>query len=665
MLRLFLIITIFCSYLNTIYADEPVNFKDENLKKAVESELWISDPTIQDMQALRSLICINCDISDLTGLEHAHNLQSLWVRFCSVSDLSPLAELINLQSLNLSQNQIYDISALSELKKLTTLNLHGNHVSDISPLCDLTNLETLILLKNEVSDISDLAGLTNLQYLDLQENYRITDISPLADLINLQWLGLHYNTISDISALSKLNKISELDLFDNNISDITPLLNLTNLTSLDLGNNPLHPNAYYSNLELILKKNPGISLSYDAQIIAPSNVNASSGTYSDKINISWTQVHNGPQYTSYYRVLRKLNDINDCNYLPLSTWQTSLCFNDQTADVNTVYMYTVQCSPFSDGANASKYSKAAKGWLLSASMPACKTIYVDVKSTKDTLENGTALHPFNKIQKGINAAAQGDTVYVRPGTYIETIVIKNKNIMLTGFDPNEPNQITDYPVIDANYAGTALSLISKKNNSSTVKGFIIERGKSTISGAIYCQHSNLTLANCIITGNRITNWNSAAGSIACIDSNAVFNNCTIADNACNGITAVDSNLVIKNSILWNNVPGEILTMGTSTLKATYSNIAYQFPRLILAPATSNIHKNPLFARSGIWQDLNWISGDYHLLSKGGRWNSYANKWLKDELTSPCINTGNQKPNDPVNMGAYGGTKQASKIWFQN
>ena len=97
----------------------------------------------------------------------------------------------------------------------------------------------------------------------------------------------------------------------------------------------------------------------------------------------------------------------------------------------------------------------------------------------------------------------------------------------------------------------------------------------------------------------------------------------------------------------------------------------------------NINVDPLFVKPGYWADVNdpniavepfdpnavWIDGDYHLKSQGGRWDSVSESWIIDDVTSPCIDAGD--PNSPVgdepepnsgriNMGAYGGTAEASK-----
>ena len=63
------------------------------------------------------------------------------------------------------------------------------------------------------------------------------------------------------------------------------------------------------------------------------------------------------------------------------------------------------------------------------------------------------------------------------------------------------------------------------------------------------------------------------------------------------------------------------------------------------------------------------SGDFHLKSEAGRWDPEASRWVKDNVTSPCIDAGDpdadleheSEPNGRrVNVGAYGNTAEASK-----
>ena len=217
-----------CFTLPSAATAQVVDIPDPNLRAAIENALGKAAGTpitADEMATLTQLEARNTNISDLTGLEHAHNLQRLdfsgdWVSGTGLTN----------------SNEVSNVSLLSGLTQLTSLDLGGNNVSDISPLAGLTNLKSLFLGGNSVSDISTLADLTKLTQLELGGN-NISDISPLAELTNLTLLFLGGNSVSDISAVANLAKLTRLDLGYNNISDISVLSSLTNLMELYLGGN--------------------------------------------------------------------------------------------------------------------------------------------------------------------------------------------------------------------------------------------------------------------------------------------------------------------------------------------------------------------------------------------------------------------------------------------
>ncbi len=180
----------------------PVSIPDANLRAEIEDALDKSSGetiTREDMSNLTRVSAGSANISDLTGLEFATNLLSLY----------------------LYNNTISDVSALSGLTNLTSLTLRKNSITDISPLSGLTNLSLLRLEENSISDVSALSGLTSLERLRLQNN-TISDISALSGLTNLTGLTLYRNSISDLSPLVAnmgLGSGDEVDVRDNPLSD--------------------------------------------------------------------------------------------------------------------------------------------------------------------------------------------------------------------------------------------------------------------------------------------------------------------------------------------------------------------------------------------------------------------------------------------------------------
>ena len=136
--------------------------------------------------------------------------------------------------------------------------------------------------------------------------------------------------------------------------------------------------------------------------------------------------------------------------------------------------------------------------------------------------------------------------------------------------------------------------------------------------------------------------------------------------------------MVINCILWGNRDrGKIVAMAqirnTSTAGAVINHSCIEgldvpdVPEVLLCgpygSAVGNIGKDPLFV------DPN--NGDYHLRSQAGRWDLKTQKWVRDDVTSPCVDAGDPNSliadeplpnNGAVNMGAYGGTSEASKSY---
>ena len=152
-----------------------VHIPDAALRATIAAKLEIQDDTsitVDDMLKLTDLSSgdIDIDIVNLTGLEYATNLESLYLYANGIVDISPLKELTNLKNLSLGNNEIVDISPLKELTNLESLDLEDNGIVDVSPLKELTNLESLYLYANGIVDISPLKELTNLEELGLSGN---------------------------------------------------------------------------------------------------------------------------------------------------------------------------------------------------------------------------------------------------------------------------------------------------------------------------------------------------------------------------------------------------------------------------------------------------------------------------------------------------------------
>jgi hypothetical protein len=260
--------------------------------------------------------------------------------------------------------------------------------------------------------------------------------------------------------------------------------------------------------------------------------------------------------------------------------------------------------------------------ILSASfaadiMPAPMSIYVDDNAAgdpgpqdatiSDPNEDGSPEHPFDTIQEAIDAALDGDTVVVLDGMYMETIDLKGKSIVVTGFS-EDPMQA--YPVIDGSGKGTVVTFgavpapepneapmpepneapmpepneapMPEPNEApapepndvipvgamgqdsvpyAAVCGLRITGGLSDMGSAIQCVGSNAMVSNCIIVGNRTTNPDGGA-VVYLENSSCIIENCTITDNYAGAAGAsvyqTDSDVTILNSIIRDTTAAQIL-----------------------------------------------------------------------------------------------------------
>lgn len=122
--------------------------------------------------------------------------------------------------------------------------------------------------------------------------------------------------------------------------------------------------------------------------------------------------------------------------------------------------------------------------------------------------------------------------------------------------------------------------------------------------------------------------------------------------------------VIKNSIIAGNTT-TLELQGTNAQEDKGKNITYSCLYGTAKDDSLNDYGTGCIAKDPCFADA--ASGDFHLKSAAGRWNGTT--WVKDTVTSPCIDAGEASAayaNEPspngnrANMGAYGNTTEASK-----
>ncbi|MBN2180671.1 MAG: hypothetical protein JW715_02060 [Sedimentisphaerales bacterium] len=246
--------------------------------------------------------------------------------------------------------------------------------------------------------------------------------------------------------------------------------------------------------------------------------------------------------------------------------------------------------------------------------------------------------------------------------------------------------------------------------NDTATGTIIKKceftgNSSCEAGAMQNYYSDMEISNCIFTGNSairgtaIQNYSGYLMLTNCTFSKNKIRN--VAANRSNGTNQTQNNdtdissifpydpdepfdenivepggLECLNCIFWEE-ENTIWRSIDATITVSYSDIQGDYDGI------GNINEDPQFANPGFWADRSdsnvllepddpnavWFAGDYHLNSEAGRFDPNGDNWVIDDVTSPCIDAGapntlvgdEPEPNGGrINMGAYGGTSEASK-----
>jgi hypothetical protein len=289
------------------------------------------------------------------------------------------------------------------------------------------------------------------------------------------------------------------------------------------------------------------------------------------------------------------------------------------------------------------------------------------------VENASIGVKYSTIQTAVDYAEDGEIIIIDPGVYRETIDLTDKDIILQGANLGLPSTAADTVLLGD--GTTPVVLLSGNTEECILQGLTVTGGSVGIrvvggsaeiigchvvanegAGIELVNEAQPSIHHCLVADNGSTGIamppKTAGRKLLHSSPNIV--SCTIVENGYEAI--LNGRPIIANSILYYNVTSSDTAQINSDLASvTYSDVQGDWP------GEGNIDADPLFADPA--------NGDYHLKSQAGRWDPLSLSWVIDDVTSPCIDTGDpsiQNELEPltnggiINMGAYGGTIEASK-----
>ncbi|MHC4518501.1 MAG: choice-of-anchor Q domain-containing protein [Planctomycetota bacterium] len=190
---------------------------------------------------------------------------------------------------------------------------------------------------------------------------------------------------------------------------------------------------------------------------------------------------------------------------------------------------------------------------------------------------------FASIQAAVDAAVDGDTITIQPGTYTgrgnRDINLQRKVIDIQSVDPADPG-IVEATVLDCQGTiDTPQRGFRVVDFTGRISGLTITNGMASAGGAVYCENSNLVLAHCRILNNatlpgevKTEPDGGPGGGVYCLASVVEITDCLISGNTTGagagsketaagpggdggGVCSKDSVVYVSDSTIADNVAG--------------------------------------------------------------------------------------------------------------
>ena len=139
------------------------------------------------------------------------------------------------------------------------------------------------------------------------------------------------------------------------------------------------------------------------------------------------------------------------------------------------------------------------------------------------------------IQDAVDAAANGDTVLVYPGTYTSTnsevVNLLGKAITLQASVVYDVNVPATHATIDGQDARRCIVATLNETNQTVVRGFRIWRGRASAGGGMYVVNGSPRIEDCWFSSNVATGGVASGGGLRFLNSTSMIQDCFFQGNA--------------------------------------------------------------------------------------------------------------------------------------
>jgi len=211
------------------------------------------------------------------------------------------------------------------------------------------------------------------------------------------------------------------------------------------------------------------------------------------------------------------------------------------------------------------------------------------------------------IQFGINAAVDGDTVLVDPGTYAECIDFGRKGITVASSGGPEVT------VIDGNWMGSTVTISGTDEKPCRLQGFTIRSGYPVHA---YIEYSSAFISGNIFKSAEYSEYTIYINNAAPVVMNNIFRDMENYYSSLSVLKIIsESSPVVVQNIFYNNIGIAIHIIepatGSSTTKIANNTIVGNSYGIVTSYNPSqHLYKNNIIAGNGIGFEMLYGASDY-------------------------------------------------------